>query len=159
MHQSLTSRPPSNIRCCKPRVASSTRTRWVAGRVRKSRGCQLAAVFTNIFDRSQQQAAVLPSWNLPPYSLCPNPLLSKGWIITGLWPWHWSWCEWRAWCYSMLRSIFHQFANMSKRSTDDGISITLHCVFSHIANPQTYIRMLLIDFSSASTSISPIQLI
>ncbi|TWW73265.1 hypothetical protein D4764_15G0006590 [Takifugu flavidus] len=42
---------------------------------------------------------------------------------------------------------------MSKRSTDDGVSITLHYVFSHIANPQTYIRMLLIDFSSASTSI------
>ncbi len=53
----------------------------------------------------------------------------------------------------------HQFAYRSNRSTDDAISITLHTALSHLESPNTYIRMLFVDFSSAFNSISPSRLI
>ncbi len=52
-----------------------------------------------------------------------------------------------------------QFAYRPNRSTDDAISSTLHLALTHLENKDSYVRMLLIDFSSAFNTIIPQQLI
>ncbi len=52
-----------------------------------------------------------------------------------------------------------QFAYRPNRSTDDAISTTLHLALTHLENKDSYVRMLLIDFSSAFNTIIPQQLI
>ncbi len=51
-----------------------------------------------------------------------------------------------------------QFAYRPNCSTDDAISSTLHLALTHLENKDSYVRMLLIDFSSAFNTI-PQQLI
>ena len=47
-----------------------------------------------------------------------------------------------------------QFAYRSNRSTDDAVSLTLHHIMKHIdIRKPTFVRMLFIDFSSASNTI------
>ncbi|KAK3527280.1 hypothetical protein QTP86_018608 [Hemibagrus guttatus] len=48
-----------------------------------------------------------------------------------------------------------QFAYRPNHSTDDAISTTLHLSLTHLENKDTYVRMLLIDFSSAFNTIIP----
>jgi gmma-aminobutyric acid receptor subunit gamma/cGMP-dependent protein kinase 2 len=45
------------------------------------------------------------------------------------------------------------------RSTDDAISIALHTALSHLDKRNTYVRMLLIDYSSTFNTIVPSKLI
>jgi hypothetical protein len=45
-----------------------------------------------------------------------------------------------------------QFAYCPNRSTDDAISIALHTALSHLDKRNTYVRMLFIDYSSATVS-------
>ena len=48
----------------------------------------------------------------------------------------------------------HQFAYEANRSTEDAVSITLHTALSHLY-PNTYVKMLFVDFSSAFNTIIP----
>ena len=52
-----------------------------------------------------------------------------------------------------------QFPYRPNRSTDDAISIALHTALSHLDKRNTYVRMLLIDYSSAFNTIVPSKLI
>ena len=52
-----------------------------------------------------------------------------------------------------------QFAYLPKRSTDDAIATTLHTALSNLDKRHTYVRMLVIDYSSAFNSIIPSKLI
>ena len=52
-----------------------------------------------------------------------------------------------------------QFVKQTNRSTDDAISIALHTALSHLDKRNTYVRMLLIDYSSAFNTIVPSKLI
>ena len=52
-----------------------------------------------------------------------------------------------------------QFAYRPNRSTDDAISIAFHTSLSHLDKRNTYLRMLLIDYSSAFNTIVPMKLI
>ncbi|CDQ79556.1 unnamed protein product [Oncorhynchus mykiss] len=52
-----------------------------------------------------------------------------------------------------------QFAYRPNRSTDDVIPIALHTALSHLDKRNTYVRMLFIDYSSASNTIVPTKLI
>ena len=52
-----------------------------------------------------------------------------------------------------------QFAYRPNRSTDDTISFALHTALSHIDKRNTFVRMLVIDYSSASNTIVPSKLI
>ena len=45
------------------------------------------------------------------------------------------------------------------RSTDDAISVALHTALSHLDKRNTYMRMLLIEYSSAFNTILPSKLI
>jgi hypothetical protein len=48
-----------------------------------------------------------------------------------------------------------QFAYRPNRATDDAISIALHTALSHLDKRNTYVRMLLIDYSSDSNTMVP----
>ena len=52
-----------------------------------------------------------------------------------------------------------QFAYRPNRSIDDAIVIALHTSLSHLNKRNTYVRMLFIDYSSASNTIVPSKLI
>ncbi|KAK3563111.1 hypothetical protein QTP86_016349, partial [Hemibagrus guttatus] len=53
----------------------------------------------------------------------------------------------------------HQFAYHGNRSTEDAISTALHTSLSHLEHPNTYVRMLFVDFSSAFNTIVPHKLV
>jgi hypothetical protein len=52
-----------------------------------------------------------------------------------------------------------QFAYHTNRSTDEAISIVLYTALSHLHKWNSYVRMLLIDYSSAFNTIVPSKLI
>ena len=52
-----------------------------------------------------------------------------------------------------------QFAYRPNRSTEDALSIALHTTLSHLDKRNTYVRMLLINYSSAFNTIVPSKLI
>lgn len=53
----------------------------------------------------------------------------------------------------------HQFAYRANRCTDDAISLALHTALTHLENPNTYVRMLFVDFSSAFNTINSSKLV
>ncbi len=53
----------------------------------------------------------------------------------------------------------YQFAYRANRSTEDAICVAMHAALSHLEKPNTYIRMLFVDYSSAFNTIVPSQLI
>ncbi|KAK3513269.1 hypothetical protein QTP70_009689 [Hemibagrus guttatus] len=52
-----------------------------------------------------------------------------------------------------------EFAYRRNQSTEDAISKALHSAQTHLDIPNTYVRMLIIDFSSAFNTVSPPKLI
>eukprot|EP00061_Rhincodon_typus_P011236 g36108.t1 len=52
-----------------------------------------------------------------------------------------------------------QFAYQSNRSTDDAISLALHSPLEYLDNKDTYVRLLLIDYSSSFNTIIPSRMI
>jgi len=52
-----------------------------------------------------------------------------------------------------------QYAYPPSRSTDDAITLTVHTALSHLEKGNTYMRILLIDYSSAFNTIVPVKLI
>ncbi|KAI3367079.1 hypothetical protein L3Q82_008115 [Scortum barcoo] len=46
-----------------------------------------------------------------------------------------------------------------KRSTEDAVSIALHTALTHLQLPNTYVRMLFVDFSSAFNTVIPDKLV
>lgn len=45
----------------------------------------------------------------------------------------------------------HQLAYWENRSTENAAATTLHAALSHLEQPETYVRLLFVDFSSALT--------
>ena len=52
----------------------------------------------------------------------------------------------------------YQFAYRANRSVENAVSITLHNVLNHLDSPNSYVRMLFIDYSSAFNTILPCKL-
>ena len=52
-----------------------------------------------------------------------------------------------------------QFTYRPNRPTDDAIAITLHISLTHLDKRNTYVRMLLIEYSSAFNTIVPSKLV
>ncbi len=48
-----------------------------------------------------------------------------------------------------------QFAYRANRSVDDAVNMGLHFILQHLDRPGTYVRILLVDFSSAFNTIIP----
>ena len=53
----------------------------------------------------------------------------------------------------------HQYAYRHNRSTEDAISTAIHTALTHLELPNTYVRLLFIDFSSAFNTIIPSKLV
>jgi hypothetical protein len=51
-----------------------------------------------------------------------------------------------------------QFAYRENRCTDDAVALTLHFVMQHLDYPNTYARILFVDYSSAFNTVIPQQL-
>ena len=52
----------------------------------------------------------------------------------------------------------HQFAYRCNRSVEDAVTLSLHSALSHLDTPNSYVRMLFIDYSSAFNTIIPTKL-
>ena len=52
----------------------------------------------------------------------------------------------------------HQFAYRCNRSIEDAVTLSLHSALSHLDTPNSYVRMLFIDYSSAFNTIIPTKL-
>lgn len=52
----------------------------------------------------------------------------------------------------------YQFAYRANRSVEDAVSLCLHSILQHLEAPNTYARVLFIDFRSAFNTIVPIKL-
>ena len=53
----------------------------------------------------------------------------------------------------------HQFAHQANRSPEDAVSITLHTALSPLEYPNTYVRLLFVDFSAAFYTTIPHKLV
>ena len=53
----------------------------------------------------------------------------------------------------------HQFAYQTNRSAGDAVALGLHYVMNHLEQPNTYARILFVDFSSAFNTIIPVKLL
>ena len=53
----------------------------------------------------------------------------------------------------------HQFAHQANRSPEDAVSITLHTALSPLEYPNTYVRVLFVDFSAAFNITIPHKLV
>lgn len=119
-------------------------------------------VFTNIFNLSLQQAAV-PTC-LKPTTIIPVPKRQSVKCLNDHRP---------VALTLIIRKCFErlvlshikanipadldslQFAYCRNRSTEDADSITLHTSLTHLEHPNTYVRMLFVDFSLAFNTIVP----
>ncbi len=52
----------------------------------------------------------------------------------------------------------HQFASKANRSVDDAVALCLHSILQHLEAPNTYVRVLFVDYKSAFNTIIPVQL-
>lgn len=150
----------STLRRIKPHKAAGPD--GVSGRTLKTCADQLAGVFLDIFNMSLQLSMVpvclkssiivpVPKkttiTNLDDYRpIALTPVIMK--------------------CFEriLLRHIKDvipvgldslQFAYRENRSTEDAVSLALHAALTHLQHPNTYVRMLFVDFSSAFNTVFP----
>ncbi len=138
----------------------------IPGRVLKACAYQLAGVFTDIFNLSLS-LSVVPSC-FKKSTIVPIPKKNK---ITCLNDWRpvaltpiFSKCFEkliRDHICSVLPASLDplQYAYRRNRSTDDAIAFTLHTALSDLETKNTYVRMLLVDYSSAFNTIVPATLV
>ncbi|KAK3546210.1 hypothetical protein QTP70_025211 [Hemibagrus guttatus] len=138
----------------------------VPGRTLKSCADQLAGVFTNIFNLSLQQALVptcLKSTTIVPVPKKQQVRCLNDYRPVALTPIIMK-CFERLVLPHIKASIptdldSHQFAYCGNRSMEDAISTALHTSLSHLEHPNSYVRMLFVDFSSAFNTIVPHKLV
>ncbi len=52
----------------------------------------------------------------------------------------------------------HQFASKANRLVDDAVALCLHSILQHLEAPNTYVRVLFVDYKSAFNTIIPVKL-
>ncbi len=52
----------------------------------------------------------------------------------------------------------HQFAYKANRSVDDAVALCIHSIPQHLEAPNTYVRVLFVDYKSAFNTIIPVKL-
>ncbi len=52
----------------------------------------------------------------------------------------------------------HQFAYKANRSVDDAVALCIHSILQHLEAPNTYVRVLFLDYKSAFNTIIPVKL-
>ncbi|KAK3574170.1 hypothetical protein QTP86_003834 [Hemibagrus guttatus] len=134
----------------------------IPGRLLRECAEQLADVFTDIFSISLS-SAIVPMC-LKTTTIIPVPKKSPVSCISDYRPVAFTLIIMKCFERFVMRQIKDllppsldpmQFAYHPNHSMDDAISTTLHLSLSHLENKDTYVRMLLIDFSSAFNTIIP----
>ncbi|XP_060792532.1 uncharacterized protein LOC132895728 [Neoarius graeffei] len=148
------------LRAINPRKA--TGPDGVPGKVLKACADQLAQVFTDIFNRSLEQA-IIPTC-LKSATIIPVPKKSPTASLNDCRPVALTPVITKCFEKLILHHIKtclpptldpHQFAYRPNRSTEDAIATALHSVLSHLERQGRYVRMLFIDYSSAFNTIIP----
>ena len=138
----------------------------VSGRILRSCADQLAGASTDIFTLSLQQAAV-PTC-LKTTTIVPIPKESAITCLNDYRPVALTPVIMRCFERMILAYIrdripvdldSHQFAHQANRSPEDAVSITLHTALSPLEYPNTYVRMLFVDFSAAFNTTIPHKLV
>ncbi|KAI3376992.1 hypothetical protein L3Q82_000027 [Scortum barcoo] len=132
----------------------------VSGRTLKLCADQLAGVFLDIFNLSLQLATVPVS--LKTSIIVPVPKKSAVTCLNDYRPVALTPVIMKCFERIVLKHIKdiipagldqYQFAYRENRSTEDAVSIALHTALTHLQLPNTYIRMLFVDFSSAFNTV------
>lgn len=148
------------LRAVNPRKA--TGPDGVPGKVLKACADQLAQVFTDIFNRSLDEA-IIPTC-LKSATIIPVPKKSPAASLNDYRPVALTPIIAKCFEKLVLHHIKtclpptldpHQFAYRTNRSTEDAIATALHSVLSHLERQGSYVRMLFIDYSSAFNTIIP----
>ncbi|KAK3556565.1 hypothetical protein QTP70_010013, partial [Hemibagrus guttatus] len=134
----------------------------VPGHTLKSCADRLAGVFTNIFNPSLQHALVptcRKTTTIFPVPKKQQVRCLKDYRPVTLTPIIMK-CFERLVLPHIKASILtdldsHQFAYRGNRSMEDAISTSLHTSLSHLEHPNTYVKMLFVDFTSAFNTIVP----
>lgn len=138
----------------------------VPGRALKVCAHQLAAVWTDIFNRSLKEV-IVPTC-LKTATIIPVPKQTTVACLNDYRPIALTPVIMKCFERLVLNSIKafipanldkHQFAYRANRCTDDAISLALHTALTHLENPNTYVRMLFVDFSSAFNTINSSKLV
>ncbi|KAI4886167.1 hypothetical protein NFI96_001515 [Prochilodus magdalenae] len=147
-------------------MGKTPNTTLVCGRTLKACASQLAEVFTNIFNLSLKQAAVPTCFKTS--TIIPVPKKSVVKCLNDYRPVALTPIVMK--CFerlvlSHIKAVIppdldqHQFAYRTNRSTEDAVSMALHTALTHLEQPNTYVRMLFVDFSSAFNTIIPHKLV
>lgn len=138
----------------------------VSGRTLRTCADELAGVFLDIFNLSLQLSTVpecLKSSTIIPVPKKTSPTCLNDYRPVALTP-----VIMKCFERILLRHIRGliptdldslQFAYRANRSTEDAVSITLHTALTHLQQPNTYARMLFVDFSSAFNTVIPDKLV
>ncbi len=138
----------------------------IPGRVLRDCAVELTDVFTDIFNISLSQAVVptcFKATTIIPVPKKSSPSCFNDYRPVALTPILMKCFEWLV--MQHIKSVLppsldpFQFAYRSNRSTDDAIATALHPALTHLDKTDTYVRLLVIDFSSAFNTIIPQQLI
>ena len=138
----------------------------VSGRVLKLCADQLAGVFLDIFNLSLQLASVPVC--LKSSTIVPVPKKSAVTCLNDYRPVALTPVIMKCFERIVLKYIkdaipagldTHQFAYRENRSTEDAVSLALHTAMSHLERPNSYVRMLFVDFSSAFNTVIPDKLV
>jgi len=115
---------------------------------------QVAGVFTRILNRSPSQSTVPPclkSSIIVPLPKKPHIISLNDYRPVALTPVVIKCFEKLVWDHitSLLPPTYdpHQFAYRANKSTEDAVITALHAVLSHLEQQETYVRLVLVDFS------------
>ena len=134
----------------------------ISGKLLKVRAFQLCSVFANLFNWSLRECCVPSVWKKS--VICPilkkkNPSSLNGYRPVAL-----TSIVMKCFEKLVLRHLLTftnehldplQFAYKPHRGTDDAILTLLHNAFLHLDKAGSYVRILVIDFSSAFNTIQP----
>ncbi|KAJ8364950.1 hypothetical protein SKAU_G00137810 [Synaphobranchus kaupii] len=126
---------------------------------------QLAPVFTDIFNTSLRQCTVPQCFKQS--IIIPVPKSTKITCLNDYRPVALTSVAMKSFEHLVLDYLTastssqldpYQFAYRTNRSVEDAVSLVLHHTLQHLETPNTYARILFIDFSSAFNTIIPTKL-
>jgi hypothetical protein len=126
---------------------------------------QLSPVFTSIFNSSLQLSTVPRCFKFS--TIIPVPKKSKVSSLNDYRPVALTSVVMKAFERLVLKHLQTatagkldplQFAYQANRSVDDAVAFALHFILQHLESPETYARLLFVDYSSAFNTIVPQKL-
>ena len=134
----------------------------IGGRILRLCAAQLCVIFSQLFSWSVRDCIVPRLWKHS--IICPVPKSSKTKELNDYRPVALTSIAMKCFERILLSRLLRytqpfsdplQFAYKSNRSTNDATLTLLHNAYNHVETPDSYVRILFIDFSSAFNTIQP----